>query len=137
MTVKIHNIQTIDASQEAPTKHTKAPEPRKRKVCFSNVQVHVHDVELGCHPSVSSGPPIELSWNRISSMSYDFHDYERIRFRRRVLREIPFLHYFDNGSMKLSTKERRRRLYRAGFTKSTVKEVELSLQKKCERRNHH
>lgn len=123
---------------EPPKTYSAAPEPRRsalraQSVCgsnerkdrslgdescvprvrFGNVHIHTHGVELGYNPSVSWGPPLELSWDVISVEEYDIDSYEKTRNRR--------------GCKKLSKAERRRRLYRAGFSRSAVKAVESSL----------
>lgn len=113
---------------EPPKTYTDAPEPRKSalrvkslsessscvpRVRFGNVHIHTHGVELGNNPSVSWGPPLELSWDVISAEDYDLDSYEKFRKRR--------------GCKRLTPCDRRKRLYRAGFSKSAVREVESSL----------
>lgn len=102
--------------RESGMKKESSPDPKK--VHFGQVHVYGHGVELGYNPSVSWGPPLELSWDVVSSEDYDLDSFEGIRSRR--LRR-------SRGCIRLSPNERRKRLYRAGFTRSEVKEVESSL----------
>lgn len=103
------------------------------RVHFGNVQVYNHGVELGCNPSVSSGPPIELSWDILSFTDYDFDDYERVQRpntrHHRSRRWMP-------QSMALSKKDRRRLLKRAGFTKAAIKKVEKEIEQANWERYH-
>lgn len=125
-----------------PKTYINAPEPKKSAMCvksacssrtsefnslrecnescvprvnFGNVNVLTHGVELGDNPSVSWGPPLGLSWDVITTENYDIDSYEKTRKHRR-------------GCRRLSPGERRRRLYRAGFSRSAVREVEMSMQ---------
>lgn len=59
------------------------PQPMKRRVSFSHLQVREYDITLGDNPSVSSGLPISLDW------SYDPNEriapieaFEAVRVRR-------------------------------------------------------
>ena len=59
------------------------PQPIKRNVSFSHLQVREYDITLGDNPSVSSGLPISLDW------SYDPNEriapieaFEAVRIRR-------------------------------------------------------
>lgn len=87
---------------EPPKTYSAAPEPRRsalraQSVCGSNerkdrslgdescvprvrfgdVHIHTHGVELGYNPSVSWGPPLELSWDVISVEEYHIDSYEK------------------------------------------------------------
>lgn len=137
---------------EPPKKYSNAPEPSKSAmkktirresqtgggissriheesrilyVHFGDVQVYSHGVELGCNPSVSSGPPLELSWELVSTEDYDLDAHE---WNPRRPRKCP-------KQMILSKAERRRRLYRAGFSKSAIRAVEVSLQEESDDEN--
>ena len=59
------------------------PQPIKRNVSFSHLQVREYDITLGDNPSVSSGLPISLDWNynpheRVASIEA----FESVRIRR-------------------------------------------------------
>lgn len=47
----------------------------KRSISFSNLQVREYDLTIGDNPSVSYGPPVQLSW-RYSESSRDLEEYE-------------------------------------------------------------
>jgi len=140
-TCKDKDNQRRRIRHEPPKTYTNAPKPKKSalrlrvknanstqlaqesyipKVRFGNVQVHHHGIVLGCNPCVTSGPPIELSWDLLSWIDYDLDDYEKIlRHRRRGK---------WNTFRKLSKVERRKLLHRAGFKRSAIRDAEFSLQ---------
>lgn len=52
-------------------------------VSFSTVEFHEHAMILGCSPSTSQGPPIEIGWESLGSICVSLDEYEEIRAPRR------------------------------------------------------
>jgi hypothetical protein len=48
-------------------------------VAWSTVQVNSHEVMLGDHPSVSSGPPLAIKWTALHSYEVTVDNYEKRR----------------------------------------------------------
>jgi hypothetical protein len=61
---------------------------RGNSVSFSKVEIREHPIILGCSPSTSHGPPIEIGWQSISSMCFSLDEYEEIRPDRRVKNQM-------------------------------------------------
>lgn len=55
---------------------------KSKGVFFAFVHVREHCRILGDHPSVSSGPPISLSWEIESDEMFSVDMYENVRYRR-------------------------------------------------------
>jgi hypothetical protein len=47
-----------------------------RKLSFGSVQVHSHAVQLGDNPSISSGPPLTISWKSYATDETSLDEYE-------------------------------------------------------------
>lgn len=78
---------------------------RGSSVSFSTVEFHEHAMILGCSPSTSHGPPIEIGWESLSSMCFALDDYEDIRPPRR-----------DKHSMAMPASLREAVLMENGYT---------------------
>ena len=48
----------------------------KHVVAWSTVEINSHEVMLGDHPSVSSGPPITIKWDAFESVKLTVAEYE-------------------------------------------------------------
>ena len=48
----------------------------KRSISFSNLQVREYDLTIGDNPSVSYGPPVQLSWQYSESKAIEIEEYE-------------------------------------------------------------
>ena len=59
-----------------------ATNKKSKGVFFAFVHVREHCRILGDHPSVSSGPPISLSWEVESDEMFSVDMYENVRYRR-------------------------------------------------------
>lgn len=56
-----------------------------KSVSFGNIEINEHDIILGNHPCVSSGPPIMLSWQPRSQFEFTVDDYEEIKPESKVV----------------------------------------------------
>jgi hypothetical protein len=56
----------------------------KKVVRFDTVLVHEHPIIVGCNPAVSSGVPITIAWNSISSRKISINKFEFDRCKERV-----------------------------------------------------
>lgn len=59
-----------------------------QRVSFSTVEFHEHANVLGCSPSTTNGPPIEIGWQQIDHLSISLDDYEEQRPPRRIKEEL-------------------------------------------------
>lgn len=48
----------------------------KRTISFTNLEIREYDLTIGDNPSVSYGPPVQLSWQYSQSEARDLEDYE-------------------------------------------------------------
>jgi hypothetical protein len=48
----------------------------KHEVAWTTIEIHIHGVMLGDHPSVSSGPPITIEWDAFKSVKLTIVEYE-------------------------------------------------------------
>jgi hypothetical protein len=48
----------------------------QQAVAWSTVEIHSHEVILGDHPSVSSGPPFTIEWTAFESVTVSVAEYE-------------------------------------------------------------
>lgn len=83
-----HNINTNCSDTNALSAPTSPRSFTKHRVSFSEVHVHEFAQWLGDNPSVSQGPPIALSWNRVNTTVIKIDDYETSRGRRRSEQEL-------------------------------------------------
>lgn len=56
----------------------------KKTVRFDTVTVHEHPIIIGCNPAVTSGVPITIAWNSVSSRKIPFLEFEFDRRKKRV-----------------------------------------------------
>jgi hypothetical protein len=52
---------------------------QRKSARFDTLEINEFPVVLGCHPRCSSGPSIELSWDRKRSMVVDLIEYKITR----------------------------------------------------------
>jgi hypothetical protein len=57
---------------------------QKNHVTLTTIQMHHHEVMLGDHPSVSSGPPLTIDWNPFESFTLDLDNYEMCHRQHRA-----------------------------------------------------
>jgi hypothetical protein len=60
----------------------------ERSVTFSTIEFHEHAMILGCSPATTSGPPLEIDWEKMSTASFSLDDYEELRPPRRVRQQL-------------------------------------------------
>lgn len=60
----------------------------ERSVGFSTIEFHEHAMILGCSPATTSGPPLEIDWEKMSSATFSLDDYEEWRPPRRVKQQL-------------------------------------------------
>ena len=48
----------------------------KRTISFTNLEIREYDLTIGDNPSVSYGPPVQLSWQYSQGETRDLEDYE-------------------------------------------------------------
>ena len=63
---------------------TSDPANTKKTVRFDTVTVHEHPIIIGCNPAVTSGVPITIAWNSVSSRKIPFLEFEFDRRKERV-----------------------------------------------------
>jgi hypothetical protein len=49
---------------------------RMTSISFGSVSVHTHPITLGDNPAVSTGIPVTLDWEYVSSQYFDIDEYE-------------------------------------------------------------
>ena len=77
---------------------------RTKKVCYDSITVHYHAVGLGDSPSVSKGPPLAMTWNKLATEV--FCSLEKYEAQRPELR--------GKKKMRLRSLRREKVLLRAG-----------------------
>jgi len=60
----------------------------ERSVSFSTIEFHEHAMILGCSPSTSEGPPLEIDWNKLNTSTFSLEDYEELRPPRRIRNQL-------------------------------------------------
>jgi hypothetical protein len=86
----------------------------KKKLSWKSLEVIEFPIELGSHPCVSQGAPIEMGGQEISRQIFDLYHYEvlthcgDVRQKRRA------------GELRLSAQERASILLRAGYTVNQI-----------------
>lgn len=60
----------------------------ERNVSFSTIEFHEHMMILGCSPSTTEGPPLEIAWDKVNTCTFSLDDYEELRPPRRVRNEL-------------------------------------------------
>lgn len=65
----------------------------KREVSFHNVVVREYFMTLGDNPSCSYGPPVTLDWDYTECKILKLEDYERLRNKRRTMRQMVLSYY--------------------------------------------
>ena len=130
------SLMTIDPLMSCMKQRmlTAAAPPNTKKVTFDSLHVREHAVILGDNPSVSSGPPLTISWEAQASLHLSLDEYEASRPPRRhkeemhVPREIredwlrhagyARSHFVEVNRMILKTKKER-----AASAKSTLVDI--------------
>ena len=88
------NVTSSSFFFTAPTKsclkqtRTKGTTSNTKKVTFDSLDVHEHAILLGDNPSVSSGPPLTISWEAQASVHLSIDEYEASRPPRRHKEEM-------------------------------------------------
>lgn len=78
-----------------------------KSVSWDSVQVRLHSRVLGDHPSVSSGPPLAISWDSHTSYTASVEDYEKDHPNRKM-----------EDSLLVSRSTREQLLRNAGYTRA-------------------
>lgn len=77
----------VSSGQPQNNENDVAGQPPKqfsnKKLAWSNLEFHNHEIVLEVNPAVSSGPPIGIGWNVLSSHRCSIDEYERLRPPRR------------------------------------------------------
>lgn len=60
----------------------------ERSVSFSTIEFHEHAMILGCSPSTTHGPPLEIDWMVMNSATIALDDYECLRPPRRPKEQL-------------------------------------------------
>ena len=60
----------------------------ERSVSFSTIEFHEHAMILGVSPSTTHGPPLEIEWEKMNSLTFDVNEYEELRPPRRVKEQL-------------------------------------------------
>jgi hypothetical protein len=92
--------------------------PKTKKVMFDSLVIHEHAVILGDNPSVSSGPPLAISWEAQRSIHLSLDKYEASRPPRRHSEE-----------MHVPREIREEWLRQAGYARSHFAEIDTMVQK--------
>jgi hypothetical protein len=95
--------EKTDASDTLPA--------RSRSVLFGDVQVMEFAMELGDNPAVSSGCPLQISWDLQSSTAYDLEMYEHLR---------PPSERRSKGKLRISSQKRAQILLEQGHTMEEI-----------------
>jgi hypothetical protein len=77
-------VMETQKKNEAFTSRTPFITKTKRVVRFGTVTVHENPIIIGCNPAVSSGVPITIAWNSVSSRQLPINDFEYDRRKERV-----------------------------------------------------
>mmetsp|Transcript_38959 Transcript_38959/g.71976 ORF Transcript_38959/g.71976 Transcript_38959/m.71976 type:complete len:252 (-) Transcript_38959:96-851(-) len=83
-----------------------------QKITFSTVEIRGYKTILGDNPSVSSGPPLSIGWDVVSTVKVHVDVYETCRPNRR-----------QETLLAVSTMEREERLMRAGYSRAALDEA--------------
>ena len=100
------------------TRTQTTPKKKKKKVAFDSLDMHEHAVILGDNPSVSSGPPLSISWEAQASLHLSLDAYEASRPPRRHKEE-----------MHVPREIREDWLRHSGYARSHFVEVDKMIQK--------
>jgi len=96
------------------------PDLQRKGVTFGTVQVREHPIILGDNPSVSSGPPITISWNHdpatVATLPLDEYESSRHTLQRRR-----HLEKKRQNQMKVPHVVREELLREAGHTRREMK----------------
>ena len=68
-TASVSCLKRRDSNDKGTTKP-------KRTISFSNLEIREYDLTIGDNPSVSYGPPVQLSWQYSQGETRDLEDYE-------------------------------------------------------------
>ena len=60
----------------------------ERSVSFSTIEFHEHAMILGVSPSTTHGPPLEIDWEKMNSLTFDLDEYEELRPPRLVKHQL-------------------------------------------------
>jgi hypothetical protein len=60
----------------------------ENSLSWGTIEIRTHVIELGDNPSVSSGPPVTLGWEKDDSCKLSLDDYEKSLGGRRSKREL-------------------------------------------------
>jgi hypothetical protein len=92
--------------------------PKKKGVTFGSLTIHEHPVMLGDNPSVSSGPPLAISWEAQASHFFSVDEYEASRPPRR-----------SKDTMQVPRSMREDWLRSAGYARSDFTEMNIKVLK--------
>jgi hypothetical protein len=105
------------AEQEEEKTDASDTRPRRsRSVLFGEVQVMEFAMELGDNPAVSSGCPLQISWDLQSSTAYDLESYEQLR---------PPSERRSKGKLRISSQKRAQILLEQGHTMEEICDMTL------------
>jgi hypothetical protein len=76
------------ASANSEMEAMEGAEPRTSRLTFGHVEIHEFGAAIGHNPSVSSGVPITLAADALSSICMPLEAYERTRSPRRTTRQL-------------------------------------------------
>jgi hypothetical protein len=82
-------ISRIDNGTTTSKDHTTS----MKSVRFQSVEIIELGMILGCNPSVSRGPPLEIGWELLRKTQVDLASYENNRSPRRTTKGLVVSHF--------------------------------------------
>jgi hypothetical protein len=79
-----HFRDDTTSQNEVFTSRSPTTTKAEKVVRFTTVTVHEHPIIIGCNPAVSSGVPITIAWNSVSSRQLPIDDFEFDRHKERL-----------------------------------------------------
>lgn len=88
----INRTGIVSSYQPQNNENNGAGQPPKqlsnKKLTWSDLEFHNHEIVLDVNPAVSCGPPIGIGWNVLSSHRCSIDEYERLRPPRRQHQQL-------------------------------------------------
>eukprot|EP00816_Leptocylindrus_hargravesii_P011526 CAMPEP_0196808172 /NCGR_PEP_ID=MMETSP1362-20130617/8159_1 /TAXON_ID=163516 /ORGANISM="Leptocylindrus danicus, Strain CCMP1856" /LENGTH=601 /DNA_ID=CAMNT_0042182401 /DNA_START=444 /DNA_END=2249 /DNA_ORIENTATION=+ len=109
-----HSVSTAtadaatDSSASSSSTSKTTATTMKRNISFTNIEIREYGMTLGDHPSVSHGPPVQLSWDYKTNEAIDIEQYETFREPRRKKYQLVLSYYVRKrmlGEAKISREE--------------------------------
>lgn len=122
--LEVKDTTTTEHNEDAVNKNN----PRNRRVSFSTLELHSHELVLGDNPSTMVGPPLSIGWKKLHTDTVSVDDFEHHRGERR-----------ERASLVMPCIDRERELLFWGYSRSEMRLIqdELEMIKTSRARNAH